>query len=165
MTIRPATLDDLDFIVVLADENRRRCEQHAPVFHRPAADAPEVHRPWLAALIENDDVVVILSQEQDGTHDGFIVATLVPSPPVYDPGGATWSIDDFVVADSMQWGSVGRNLLWAAQAWGRARGAAQSVVVCGAHDEPKRQMRADSGLHVVSEWFTAPLQQWGNGSL
>ena len=30
--------------------------------------------------------------------DGFVIVTVVPAPPVYDPGGRSSLIDDFAVA-------------------------------------------------------------------
>lgn len=157
MSVRQASKNDLDFIVALADDKRREYEQYAPVFHRPAHDARNVHRPWLADLIESDRAAVLVSEGEDDACHGFVIATLVPSPPVYDPGGPTCSIDDFAVMTATHWASAGHDLLQAAQAWGREQGAVQTVVVCGPHDGPKRQMLTDSGLEVVSEWFTAPL--------
>ena len=157
MSVRPASEDDLDFIVALADEKRREYESHAPVFHRPAPDAAEVHRPWLAGLIADDGVGTFVSVGEDGVREGFVIATLVPSPPVYAPGGPTCSIDDFAVTASTDWAGAGRDLLRAAQEWGRRHGAVQTVVVCGPHDAAKRQMLGACGLSVVSEWFTAPL--------
>lgn len=158
MSVRPACEDDLNAIVALADERRRQYAQHAPVFHRPAANAREVHRPWLAAMIANDGAAVLVSEDEDGACNGFVIATLAPSPPVYDPGGATCSIDDFVMAVPQHWATAGRDLLQTVQEWARERGAVQTVVVCGPHDGPKRRMLTECGLQVVSEWLTAPLR-------
>ena len=157
MGVRTATHGDLDIIVALADEKRRQYADYAPVFHRPAANAAEVHKPWIARLLGDDGAAVLVSEHGSGARDGFLIATLVASPPVYDPGGLTCSVDDFVVAAPARWDTVGRALLQAAQAWGRERGAVQTVVVCGAHDGLKRKMLIECGLAVVSEWFTAPL--------
>ena len=65
MSVRNAAHNDLDFIVALADEKRGEYAQHAPMFHRPAANAPEVHRPWLVGLIENDGVAVSRERKQE----------------------------------------------------------------------------------------------------
>lgn len=143
-------------MVHLAEHKRQQYRTHAEVFYRPATNAMDVHRPWLESLVEDDDVATLV---HEGPHvDGFLVATLVPAPPVYDPGGLTCSVDDFVVGDPTQWASAGLLLLRAAQAWAKVRGAAQSVVVCAPQDEPKRQMLLRSGLEVASEWFTGALE-------
>jgi GNAT superfamily N-acetyltransferase len=147
----------VDQLAMLADTSRRAYEPHAPVFWRPAAKAIELHRPWLAGLVEDESAGTFVHEGADGGLDGFIVATLVPSPPVYEPGGESAQIDDFVVTPPDRWVTVGAELLRTATAWAAERGAVQVVVVCGHHDEVKRQLLRDSGLFVASEWFTAPL--------
>jgi GNAT superfamily N-acetyltransferase len=89
--------------------------------------------------------------------DGFVLAMLVPAPPVYDPGGLTCSIDDFCVADPTLWNTVGMALLDEAQRLARERGAVQVVVVCGAHDEPKRRLLESRGLSIASHWYVGRL--------
>jgi GNAT superfamily N-acetyltransferase len=89
--------------------------------------------------------------------DGFVIAFLHDVPPVYDPGGRTCTIDDFTVASPHLWPSVGRDLLLAAADAIRELGAAQIVVVCGHHDEPKRAMLEAAGWPVASEWRVRAL--------
>jgi GNAT superfamily N-acetyltransferase len=100
---------------------------------------------------------VFVDEDGEGIVDGFVIGRLVPAPAVYDPGGPSCSVDDFVVADGSQWNTVGADLLREVQRWARGRGAVQTIVVCGPHDVPKRQMLLEAGLQVVSEWFTGPL--------
>lgn len=157
MTAREATAADVGRMVELADTARREYEPHAPVFQRPATNAKEVHRPWLAQLIENPEVGTFVHEDSDGDVDGFAIITTVPAPPVYDPGGVSSLIDDFVVSSPDRWVTAGAALLDAATAWARERGAVQVVVVSGPHDRPKRAVLQDAGLYVASEWFTAPL--------
>jgi GNAT superfamily N-acetyltransferase len=82
-----------------------------------------------------------------------VIASLVDAPPVYDPGGLTCVIDDFVVADAREWQSLGGALLSEANRQAQARGAVQTVVVCGHQDQPKRSMLADLGFSIASEWY------------
>jgi hypothetical protein len=82
---------------------------------------------------------------------------LVPAPPVYDPGGLTCLVDDFMVATPDLSASVGAALLDKAIEHARPRGAVQTVVVCGPHDTPKRAMLIDAGHVVASEWHTKPF--------
>lgn len=144
-------------MALLADATRREHAQHAPTFHRPAPDALDVHQPWLARLVEDPDVGTFVADDSDGSLSGFVVITLVPAPPVYDPGGSSSLIDDFCVAAPELWPSVGADLLSSATEWARCRGAVQVVVVCGPHDTAKRELLARDGLVVASEWFTRPL--------
>ena len=144
-------------MVELADDTRREYEPHAPVFQRPAANAREVHRPWLSQLVENPEVGSFVHEDSDGDVDGSAIITTVPAPPVYNVGGLSSLIDDFVMSSPDKSGTAGASLLDAAAAWARERGADQVVVVSGPHDGPKRAVLQDAGLYVASEWFTAPL--------
>jgi hypothetical protein len=157
MPVRAAHSGDLDVIVALSDDKRRQYEGQARIFYRPAPNAAAVHRPWLARLIEDGSVATFVHESDGAEVDGFVIVTLVSPPPVYDPGGPTCSVDDFVVATPSLWASAGRDLLSSASIWGREQGAVQMVVVCGPHDAPKRQMLQEAGLEVASEWFAAPL--------
>ena len=157
MTARDATAADVERMVDLADASRREYEPHAPVFQRPASDARDVHRPWLATLVESPNVGAFVHEDSDGDVDGFAIITTVPPPPVYDPGGLSSLIDDFAVSSPDKWVTAGAALLEAATAWARHRGAIQVVVVSGPHDQPKRAVLQAAGLYVASEWFTAPL--------
>ena len=143
----------------LAEQKREEYRAHAPVFHRPKDGAREVHEPYLAALVEDGDNVTLVHEAADGHVDAFLVAMLFPAPPVYDPGGSTCSVDDFVVESPELWETAGRALLERAFAATRQRGAVQSVVVCGPQDEPKRTLLRSMGHDVASEWFTLPFGQ------
>jgi GNAT superfamily N-acetyltransferase len=141
----------------LAEQKREQYKAYAPVFHRPKAGARSVHEPFLASLVEDDDKVTLVHEASDGRIDGFLVAMLFPAPPVYDPGGATCSVDDFALASPDLWETVGRALLEEAISRTRERGAVQTVVVCGPQDEPKRALLRSMGHEVASEWYTLPF--------
>jgi GNAT superfamily N-acetyltransferase len=162
LKIRQAASSDVQAMVQLATTKREQYRTHAPTFHRPATNATEVQVSWFGELIEDDNVATFEHEDDAGAVDRFIVANLVPAPAVYDPGGLTCLVDDFMVADASQWGTLGRDLLHSAQQWAEPRGAVQMVVVCGPHDQPKRGLLLGFGLSVVSEWFT---RQFGNDSM
>jgi ribosomal protein S18 acetylase RimI-like enzyme len=153
--IRPARQDDVATIAKMISERREQYAIYQPVFWRVAADAEEKHRPYLAKLV-GDPAVITLVSEESGAVTGFVIATIVGAPPVYDPGGQTCSIDDFAVLPG-RWDSTGRQLLAAATAEAAERGAAQVVVVTAHLDEPKRAALRASGLTIASEWWTAPI--------
>jgi GNAT superfamily N-acetyltransferase len=157
MTARPAKPDDVEQMALLADAKRREYEPQAPVFQRPAPNALDIHRPWLARLVDDDAVGTFVHEDDDAEVDGFLVITVVPAPPVYAPGGQSSLIDDFCVAGSDDWRKTGSALLQLATEWARSRDAVQVVVVCGPHDQTKRKMLQEAGLYVASEWFTSPL--------
>jgi hypothetical protein len=81
---------------------------------------------------------------------------LTPAPPVYDPGGLTCQIDDFVVVTAARWPTTGVRLLRAGLAEAARRGAIQAVVVTGHLDQPKRQALQACGLEIASEWWVTP---------
>jgi len=155
-SIRPAVASDLDRLLQLGAARRRQYAGYQPLFWRPAADAVDRQRPYLAALIDDEAVITVVA-DTGGTLAGFAVGTLVAAPPVYDPGGPTCVIDDFAVAVPEQWSTVGVDLLGAVRRTARERGAAQVVVVCGHLDDPKRSALEHSGLSIASEWWVAPL--------
>lgn len=155
--IREADAADVDAIVDLAEHRRVEYELAQPQFWRRAADALDKHRPWIAAQVASDDVISLVEPGSGADLAGFVLATMVGAPPVYDPGGPTGLIDDFAVSEASLWGSTGRRLLEEALRRLRGRGATQVTVVCGHHDQAKRQVLADSGLSIASEWYVKPL--------
>lgn len=154
--IRQATTHDMDAMVALGEQKRTRYEQFQPVFWRKAPDSAAKAGAFLAAQLTRDNVIALVHQ-RDGAVDGFVVAALVPSPPVYAPGGPTLAIDDFWVDGGADWEGVGAALLAEAVRLGKERGAAQLNVVTGHLDEPKRAMLQAAGLTMASEWWVKPL--------
>ena len=157
MPVRDATPADVPRMAELAEQKREQYKTHTPVFHRPKAGARQAHEPFLASLVENPERFTLVHEAAGGHVDGFIIAMLVPPPPVYDPGGPSCFVDDFMVESSDLWSSAGRALLERAIAATKERGAVQTVVVCGPQDEPKREMLTSMGHEVASEWFTLPF--------
>ncbi len=142
--------------MALAARKREQYAGYNPVFHNPAADARELHAAFIAGLIESDGAISLVYDDGSVVR-GFAIGTLIDPPPVYDPGGKTCMVDDFIVDDADAWPSVGSALLESITAAARARGASQIVVVCGPEDAPKRTMLAAAGCTVVTEWYTKPL--------
>lgn len=156
MTIRKATEEDVPQMVSLSAMKRAEYETYQPTFWRKAQDAEEQQTPFFTALIARDNVIALV-EEGEGAIRGFIIATLVGSPPVYDPGGLTCLVDDFSVATPNLWLSTGKGLLEEVTRRAKEQGAVQVVTVCGQRDEPKRSMLSELGCSVASEWWTRPL--------
>ncbi len=89
----------------------------------------------------------------------IIVASIIDAPPVYDPGGKTFMVDDFCVSLPELWCNVGRDLLMNLQDKAVERGSVQTLVVCGDHDGPKKAFLEESGLGTTSRWYVN--QMWG----
>lgn len=152
MTIRLATPADLPAIVALTEHRRSQYQAYQPTFWCTAPNAAEAQGAFFQTLFDRADHHFLVHASSSGV-DGFLIARLVPSPPVYAPGGPTCSIDDFVAP----WPLPGSELLDAAIAWAKEQGAAQVVVVTAQKDELKRAMLAECGLTVASEWWTKPI--------
>jgi hypothetical protein len=156
--VRTAQTHDALRMAELAELKREEYAAYAPVFHRPKPNTRKMHATFLAGQVENAERhVALVHDAADGHIDGFLIASMVPPPPVYDPGGLTCLVDDFTVEAPDLWGSVGAELLDEAIRLSEPKGAVQTVVVCGPKDDPKRTMLLDSGHFVASEWFTKPF--------
>lgn len=154
MQIRKALAADVPAMVDLSEQKRLQYQAYQPLFWSKAGDSREKQTPFMAAMIARENVIALV-HEREGVADGFVIASLVPSPPVY-AAGLTCVIDDYCVAEQ-NWDGTGKALLDAALAVARERGAAQCVVVCGHMDQPKRALLAASGLTIASEWWVRPL--------
>ena len=154
--IRQATTEDILRMVWLSDQRRTAYQQYQPTFWRKAADANEKQHLYFETLMERADYLALV-HETDGEIDGFVIAGFIPSPPVYDPAGATCLIDDFAVSNTRLWATAGRALLTAVTEWAQENGAAQMVVIAGHHDEQKRKMLADQPYSIASEWWVSDI--------
>lgn len=161
MSVRPATPADAVAMVDLSEEKRTRYESYQPVFWRKAEGSREKQLPFFEQLVSNERFVALV-HESNGVVDGFLIGQIVPAPPVYNPGGPSFYVDDYWVAGGQDWDSAGTALLDAACAIGRERGAAQAVVVCGHLDQPKRSMLYGNGYTIASEWYVKPLRETTN---
>ena len=151
--IRIAEADDVEACVQLAEARRAIYETFQPRFWRRAENAAEMSRLWFAHLFAKEEVLALVA-ELDGEVRGFLIAQPTPSPPVYDPGGRTALIDDFVVAPD-QGVTVGAPLLNEARLRLRAADFAQIVVVSARQDEDKTRLLESTDLSLASTWWTA----------
>jgi len=149
---RPAELGDLAVILDLCERRRVQYEAYQPIFWRNAPDGRAKQAPFLDRTLR-DAASIALIHERQGSVDGFLIGRLLPAPEVYGPVHPICLIDDYCVAAPTDWRSAGTDLLERAGAIARSRGAESLVVICGHRDEPKRQMLADAGLQVSSEWW------------
>jgi hypothetical protein len=141
----------MDAMTAMASQRRSQYARYQPVFWHLAANAEQVQRPYLAQLIDGQDVITLVS-EKSGMITGFLIAMLGGASPVYDPGGRTCNIDDFVIAPG-RWASTEAQLLRSAIEHARERGAVQAVVVTAHLDQDKREALQACGLSIASEWW------------
>jgi GNAT superfamily N-acetyltransferase len=154
--IRNAEPGDVPRLVELSEQKRIEYERYQPTFWRKAADSRERQTPFLAHQIRRENVIALVHEVGEAI-DGFIIATLMPAPPVYDPGGLTCLIDDFAMAEGSGWQGIGAALLREVRREAAARGAVQAVVVCGHRDSLKREMLAGAGFTIASEWYVTEI--------
>lgn len=157
-TLRAAGQGDIDVVASLADGRRQSYQPHQPLFWRQAEDALVRHRTYLTGLVNDPECIFLVARHDRGLA-GFVIGKLVEAPPVYEPGGLTCLVDDFVLADDDDWSVLGVQLLEALARRARERGAVQVVVVSGRHDDAKRQGLRAAGLSVASEWWVGPLDR------
>lgn len=72
---------------------------------------------------------------------------------IFESESETLMIDDFCVKSKNLWQSVGTRLIATVKAAAKDKGVTQTLVVCGAHDHPKRKFLSEQNLQVTSEWF------------
>lgn len=154
MTIRPAIKTDLPAMVTLIEAYRRRLQTWRPVFWNKAAGSGELSMLWFGHLMNQANVLTLIS-EQDGKADGFLIASLIDAPPVYDIPGKACMIDDYAVETDALWASVGRDLLSEAKTWARQKDAAQVIVVSPTDHADKNGFMENQGLAETTKWWTA----------
>ena len=154
--IRAATITDVSSMVALSDQKRSSYEKAQPRFWRRAQNANEEQTKWFEWLLSKD-IHISLVAEVSHQIVGFVIGELKLAPEVYDLGGFTLMIDDFCVESSELWESVGGQLLHTLQQQAKQKGAVQTLVVCGQHDESKRQFLKKQGLNIASEWYVGKV--------
>ena len=157
INIRLATQSDIDSMVNLSYQKRRSYEQAQPQFWHYAEGAEESQSEWFKQQLSKDDSILLVAESKDQI-EGFIIGQIIKAPAVYNPGGLTLMIDDFCVASTSDWNSVGERLLEKLKILSKEKSAVHFVVVCGAHDEPKRQFLKSFGLAVASDWCVGGIQ-------
>lgn len=158
ITIRSSTHFDIKALVLLSKAKRLYYEKAQPQFWKYAGSkAEKIQADWFEELLSNKDYVMLTAEDLNHEILGFIIGKLVPAPEVYNPSGLTLMIDDFCVRSEDLWPSVGGKLIEAIKHQSIDKGAAQILVVCGAHDNLKRQFLISQNLSVTSEWFVGSV--------
>lgn len=155
MILRSALAADLDQVLAIADRRRHQYAAYQPQFWNPSSDAVRRQRDYFTSLLADPAKLFVVAVANDRLR-GFVIATLAPAPPVYDPGGLTCLVDDFTVDEPESWLEVGPQLLDSVRSWAEERGAVQLVVVTAGGDDPKRAVLNSVGLSLASEWWVGP---------
>src|SRR4051794_6552086 len=106
MDIRRATASDLDAVVAIIESQRRQYQKFQPTFWHKAADSAATSKTFFTKLLVEPTSYFLVASE-GGEILGFLIARTFPAPSVYAPGGDTWLIDDFAVAEPRHWLAIG----------------------------------------------------------
>jgi predicted acetyltransferase/RimJ/RimL family protein N-acetyltransferase len=156
--VRTSQLSDTLAIVLLSKAKRKLYEKAQPQFWRYAGEeGDKAQEKWFKELLEDKNHVMFTAENDSQEILGFVIGKLMPAPEVYNPGGLTLMIDDFCVQSENLWQSVGHALIEETKAAAKAKGAKQILVVCGAHDHPKRKFLGEQNLSIASEWFVGGI--------
>jgi GNAT superfamily N-acetyltransferase len=156
VVVRVSGQQDVAACVALIEERRQRYQSYEPRFWKKASNSGELSADWYARLIADEKTNVALLAELGDSVVGFLIASPIAAPPVYDSGGPTAMIDDFAVL-SDQWEEVGAVLLERARDLLRDRGFVQIVVLGAYQDIPKSAFLSGTGLSLASMWWTGAL--------
>lgn len=107
---------------------------------------------WFGVLLSDEAHHACVSTNSAGQVDGFVFARAMDAPPVYDPGGRTCLVDDFVWPNR----EVAQSLIDHVRTWATARGCSQLVIITPAADRDRKTLLDSIGLHPTSEWWTGP---------
>jgi len=153
MTIQiiPATTQDIREMVALSYQKRRDYEKAQPQFWQYAEGAEKIQDDWFRELLGKDDHIILVAKSEQKII-GFIIGRITPCPEVY-AAGLTLMIDDFCVSSLDLWESVGKKLIEEIKISSKKKEAQQILIVCGAHDKPKREFLKNTNLSIASEWY------------
>jgi ribosomal protein S18 acetylase RimI-like enzyme len=157
MDIRRATASDLDAVVAIIESQRKQYQKFQPAFWHKAADSAASTKAFFTTLLGEPQSYFLVSTEGRQIL-GFLIARKFTAPPVYQPGGDTWLIDDFAVLEPRHWLAIGEALLSHVSTLLHEHGAAQIVVASADRDLAKAEMLRRSDLTVASTWWTKPLR-------
>jgi ribosomal protein S18 acetylase RimI-like enzyme len=144
-TVREATLADLDRIAPLFDAYRS--------FYGQAPDLERARR-WLQQRLSAREAFVLLA-ESDGVPAGFVL--LYPAWSSVSTG-AILLLNDLFVAPAARRLGVGSQLLQAAAAFGRARGALRLALETARDNHAAQALYRRAGWAAdATQWFQLPL--------
>ena len=151
--VETATLDDIDAIVALIETRRQQLADWEPRFWRKAEASADMSKAFLPTLIDDPGSTLLVAY-QGSDLVGCLQFKPTFVPPVYDPGGTTWMIDDFVVAND-QWDAVGTALLSALRSKTTELSQGQLIFPVPYKDDAAMDFFQRQGLSPTTMWWTA----------
>jgi GNAT superfamily N-acetyltransferase len=157
MDVRKARASDIEAAVALAERSRRQYQKYQPAFWHKAEKSAAVTQTFFTRLLAENDAFFLVAIEADQLL-GFLIARKFTAPPVFEPGGDTYLIDDFSVLEPHHWLTIGEALLSHASTLIHEHGGVQIVVTSADRDLAKTEMLRRSDLTIASNWWTKPLK-------
>ncbi|WP_309083261.1 GNAT family N-acetyltransferase [Chelativorans sp.] len=155
MIVRDCAPDDLPAVVDILEAKRAQLAAYEPRFWKQSPTSRATTKPYLAELLKSGEHVFLVAEHSSGIA-GFLLASPVRVPPVYD-AGPTAVIDDFHVADDAIWNDVGGALLTELRLRLRERGFVQFVFVSAHRDTAKMRFLHEQGLSEHASWFNGAI--------
>lgn len=154
--VRAATRDDIAAIRELARTHRHDYQRYQATFWRRAGASREEQTAYLESRLADAGVVAYVHLADDQV-DGFVLASVIAAPPVYDPGGPVALVDAFALRDPDDWPTSGASLLRAAVSTAREKGAVLVAVVAGHDDTRLHALLERESFSLASEWHRRSL--------
>ena len=159
VSIRPALLpDDADAIVSLYMETASYHADLAPERYT-VPQAEDLRRQLLSAEASGASLFLALAEDDEGKTVGVVVASVSAAP---DEGlmrtrGPLLGISDIVVTKTCRGRGYGRQLLQAAEAWGREQGAREASLGVDPLNQSALRFYDQAGFHSVRQELRKPL--------
>jgi hypothetical protein len=157
LDVHKAEATDIQAAVALVEHTRRQFQKYQPTFWRKAANSAAATEKFFTRQLTEPNTYFLVALEGSDLQ-GFLIAAKFAAPPVFDPGGDTYLIDDFCVLEPRLWLTIGEALLSHASTLIHEHGGAQIVVVSADRDLAKTEMLRRSDLSIASNWWTKPLR-------
>ena len=153
MKVRKAKKEGIESMAHIAELRRLHYQEFEPVFWNKAENSEKIGMAFFHHLIKDSSTHMFVIDGKNGV-TGFLIAKEAQSPPVYNPGGSTYVIDDYALANPATWSVQGKALLEYIQQYAKENDWKQLVIVCGDQDTKKKTMLEQAGLRIVSNWYT-----------
>jgi predicted N-acetyltransferase YhbS len=151
VSIRQCAAQDLPAVVEILEEERGQLSKYEPRLWKQAPTSREMTGPFFESLLATGKHVFLVAEEE-GDIIGFLLASPMPVPPIYD-APTTAIIDDFAVSDSTRWEEVGGLLVQETRKRLKERGVVQFIFIGPQRHTKKMDFLRAQGLSEHASWF------------
>ena len=152
MIVRVAVTEDVEQVVRLLERKRQQLQDWEPNFWRKSSSSAAMSQAFLGSVINDANAVLLIAEENDGVV-GCLHFKPTFVPPVYEPKGTTWMVDDFVVPRG-RWLDVGTELLKELRTRTVENQDGQLIFPVPVKDEDAGSFFEANGLNPTTTWWT-----------